>query len=83
MPPVIAPLFMFVGFAMMAVMAVVHIAFALAVYRVAQTTRLTRTVWFVPPGLWALATLGGGMLVATAFWAIHYLTLRPPNPAQE
>ena len=61
---------------------VVHIAFAFAVYRDAATTVQTRTVWFVSPFIWGVATLLGGVFVAGVFWALHYSTLRVREKAE-
>jgi hypothetical protein len=75
--PELAPLMMAIGIAGFVLMVIVHVAFAVGVYRDATTTLQTRTVWFVSPFIWAVATLLGGVLVATAFWVVHYSRLRP------
>lgn len=49
----------------------VHIAFALAVHANAHGRETT----FVGPGMWALATLLGGPLVALAYWLINVSSL--------
>ncbi|HEY3897420.1 MAG TPA: hypothetical protein VGM54_02340 [Chthoniobacter sp.] len=63
--------------------AVVNIAFAIAVQADAQMlwNRLRRKPFFVGGGIWALATLLGGVFVAAIYWIIHHSTLRP-RPAQ-
>ena len=50
---------------------VVHIAFALAVLASARGKETT----FVGPGMWCLATLLGGPLVALAYWLINVSSL--------
>jgi hypothetical protein len=59
-----------------AVTAVVHIGFAMAVHR--DATRLGDRVMFVAPFLWAMGTLVGGVLSALAYWIIHYSSLSGP-----
>lgn len=58
---------------------VVHICFAVAVFRDAENLEQTqkRKLWFVNGGLWALATLVGGIFTAGIYWVIHHSTLRP------
>ena len=62
--------------------AIVHIGFALAVLNDSQMlwTHLRRKTFFVGRGLWALATLLGGVFVAAIYWSIHHSTLRPQQP---
>ena len=48
---------------------VVHLLFAAGVAQSANR-RVTPTQ-LVPGIVWAIATLGGGVLVATAYWLIH------------
>jgi len=50
---------------------IVHIAFALAVLASAHRKETT----FVGPGMWALATLLGGPMVALAYWVINVSSL--------
>jgi len=67
-----------VGLLMLALVAIVHIAFAMAIKRDAEDLVAMRAgLFLVSPALWAFATLLGGVTVAVAYWAIHYSTLRP------
>ena len=62
--------------ALLFVTAAVHIAFAIGVFNDANTRNLKGTgPEFVAPVVWSLATLVGGVFVATAYWAIHMSTL--------
>lgn len=58
-------------------MAAVHILFALGVLVDAGALRVDegRRTQFVPGAIWALATLLGGVFVATAYWVIHRSSL--------
>jgi hypothetical protein len=62
--------------------AIVHIAFAWAVLVDADLIwRMERRKPFlVGAGLWGLATLLGGVLVAALYWLIHHSTMRSPTP---
>ena len=59
---------------------VVHICFAVAVFRDAENLESVpaRKLWFVNSGIWALATLVGGIFTAGIYWVIHHSTLRSP-----
>jgi hypothetical protein len=59
---------------------VIHIAFAIAVIRDADRLLLEGRLLFVPPLLWALATLLGGMTSAAIYWAMHHSRLNPAMP---
>ena len=63
--------------------AIVHIGFAAAVWADAANLwhQFRRNTFFVGGGLWALATLIGGVFVAVAYWVIHHSSLRPASPA--
>lgn len=65
---------LFWGFIFFLVVAVIHVFFALGVYRDAKRISVTL---FVQPEIWLLATLLGGVLVATAYWLIHHSRLSP------
>ena len=54
---------------------VIHICFALAVRRDAANLSAGREPIFVGPGIWFLATLFGGVFVASAYWVIHHSRL--------
>ena len=62
--------------------AIVHVAFAFAVWADSgqMTVRQGRSTFLVGGGLWALATLLGGIIVVAVYWAVHHSTLRPPSP---
>ena len=62
--------------------AIVHIAFAFAVLADSQLLwrHLRRKTFFVGGGVWALATLLGGVFVAAIYWVIHHSTMRPQQP---
>lgn len=67
-----------VGIFLLLLVAIVHIAFALAVKRDADNLLMRKAgLFLVGPGMWAFATLLGGITIAVAYWAIHYSTLRP------
>lgn len=69
-------------FAFWILTALIHISFAFAVLNDAQMLwrHLRRHTFFVGGGLWALATLLGGVFVAAVYWLIHHSTLRPQQP---
>ena len=72
-------------FAVWILTAIVHIGFAFAV--LADTLllwrHLRRKTFLVGGGLWALATLLGGVFIAAIYWLIHHSTLRPQQPPTE
>lgn len=61
---------------------IVHIAFAFAVWVDSgqMTVRQNRSTFLVGGGLWALATLIGGIMVVAVYWLVHHSTLRPQPP---
>jgi len=72
------------------VAAIINIAFAIGVHADAQKRLSSRTLLFVSPFIWTLATLFGGVFVATAYWVMHLSSLTKetgrlaherPNPA--
>lgn len=57
---------------------IINIVFAIAVKQDAdRLTQRDGCLFLVGPGLWALATLFGGVTVVALYWAVHYSTLRP------
>ena len=54
------------------VTAIIHITFAVAVYRDAKSMA---TPIFVGSVIWMLATLIGGVFVAAIYWAMHHSSL--------
>ena len=54
--------------------ALVHIVFAVAVYRDAKRLQ---TLIFLGPVLWCVATLVGGVMTVGIYWAIHHSRLNP------
>lgn len=74
-------------FAIWILTAIVHVGFALAVWSDSHLLwkQLRRKTFLVGGGLWALATLLGGVFVAAIYWLIHHSTLRrePPPPSAQ
>ena len=70
-------LFWSVGVAILTVL--VHIVFAVAVYR--DATHLNRdqalVITGVGPVIWCIATLVGGVITAGIYWALHHSRLNP------
>lgn len=59
---------------------IVHIAFCIGVYRDASRIRTV----FVGAGMWAFATLLGGVFTAVAYWVLHHSSLcRQPYVIEE
>ena len=58
----------------------IHIVFAVAVYRDATQLDQTRSLIIVGPGIWCIATLIGGVITAAIYWAMHYSRLNPDIP---
>lgn len=55
-----------------------HLFLAIGVFREASDRVVRgRKVWFLGAGLWALATLIGGVFTAAAYWVMHHSTLVP------
>ena len=58
----------------------VHIVFAIAVYRDAIRLDRVRTLIIVGPAIWGIATLVGGVITAAIYWAMHHSRLNPDIP---
>jgi hypothetical protein len=65
----------FAMFVIGAVTIFVHICFAMAVLVDAQSLPAGRASIFVGPVVWCLATLIGGVFVASAYWIMHHSRL--------
>ena len=55
----------------------IHIVFAIAVYRDATRLDHTRSLIIVGPGIWCIATLLGGVVTAAIYWVMHHSRLNP------
>ena len=60
---------------------VVHISFAVAVFRDATNLPASRKPISVSPTIWLLATLLGGIFVVTFYWIMHHSRLNQSIPA--
>jgi hypothetical protein len=62
--------------------AAVHLCFAASVFNDAETLLLhaQRKTVLVGGGLWALATLLGGVFIAAIYWLLHHSSIFPPPP---
>jgi hypothetical protein len=69
----------FGGLAWSVLLVLVHIAFAIGVWRHASRA----APLFVPAPWWGLATLLGGPFTAAAYWLMHLSTLAPARPPAE
>ena len=72
----------FVGIAIGIATALVHIAFAVAVYfdaRLLMDSDKLRPV-MVPGEVWAIATLLGGVFAAVGYWIIHRSSIAKLDP---
>ena len=67
-----------IGFAILTVL--IHIVFAVAVYRDAIRLDRTRALIIVGPAIWGIATLIGGVITAAIYWAMHHSRLNPDTP---
>ena len=54
---------------------VVHIRFAVAIFRDATNLPASRKPISVSPTIWLLATLLGGIFVVTLYWIMHHSRL--------
>ena len=59
---------------------VVHISFAAAIFRDATYLPAPRKPISVGPSIWLLATLLGGIFVATIYWVMHHSRLNQSIP---
>ena len=59
---------------------VVHISFAAVIFRDATNLPAPRKPIFVGPSIWLLATLLGGIFVATIYWVMHHSRLNQSIP---
>ena len=57
--------------------AIVHIGFALAIYKHARSIETQ----FCGPGMWALATLALGPFMAVGYWIVHVSSLSASREA--
>ncbi|MYB63904.1 hypothetical protein F4083_02905 [Candidatus Poribacteria bacterium] len=69
-----AIIFGFWSFFFVIVVAIVHISFAIGIYRDAKQRG---SAIFVQPEIWLIATLFGGIIVTTAYWLMHHSRLNP------
>ena len=60
---------------------VVHISFAVAVFRDATNLPASRKPISVSPIIWFLAILLGGIFVTTLYWIMHHSRLNQSIPA--
>ena len=67
-----------VGVAILTVL--VHIVFAIAIYRDATDLDRVRTLIIAGPAIWCIATLLGGVITAAIYWAMHHSRLNPDIP---
>ena len=58
----------------------VHVVFAIAIYRDAVRLDRTRTLIIAGPIIWGIATLFGGVVTAAIYWAMHHSRLNPDIP---
>lgn len=68
-----------IGLIVGAAVALVHIGFAMHVWRDAGALEFEQRLIFGPAGLWALAVLVSGVVGALAYWLINRSTLRPDS----
>lgn len=63
---------------------IVHVAFAIGVGADAARMRDRHVGTFlVGGGMWAFATLLGGLVVVAIYWLIHHSTLHPLPPPEK
>lgn len=67
-----------------AMLIIVHVSFAVAVFKNASALERQRgRATMGAPIVWALATLMGGVLTALAYWFIHHSTLNPQSATKQ
>ena len=64
----------FWSFFFILVIAIIHISFAIGIYRDAKQRG---NAIFVQAEIWLIATLLGGILVTIAYWLMHHSRLNP------
>jgi hypothetical protein len=64
-----------------AIIIVVHISFAVAVFRDATSLPASRKPISVSPTIWFLAILLGGIFITTLYWIMHHSSLNQSIPA--
>jgi len=76
-------LLQFGSFLYFIIIAVVHVALSIGVYRDAIALRSKgMNTFFVTPVVWAGATLLGGVISLLAYWFIHHSSLKSDSPSQ-
>ncbi len=70
----------FLGMSAVILTVLVHIVFAIAVYRDATDLDRVRTLIIAGPAIWCIATLIGGVITAAIYWAMHHSRLNPDIP---
>ena len=68
------------GIAFVILTVLIHIVFAIAVYRDATRLDRVRTLIIAGPAIWGIATLIGGVITAAIYWAMHHSRLNPDIP---
>lgn len=68
------------GIAVVILTVLIHIVFAIAVYRDATRLDRVRTLIIAGPAIWGIATLIGGVITAAIYWAMHHSRLNPDIP---
>ena len=68
------------GIATVILTVLIHIVFAIAVYRDAIRLDRVRTLIIAGPAIWGIATLIGGVITAAIYWAMHHSRLNPDIP---
>lgn len=69
-----AIIFAFWSFFFVIVLAIVHISFAIGIYRDAKQRG---SAIFVQAEIWLIATLLGGIIVTIVYWLMHHSRLNP------